>query len=329
MAYNGSGTFSIINTFVYDTVISETDVNANFSDIATGLSTAITKDGQTTITANIPMANYKFTGLGAGSAAGDSANLGQVQAQAYAWGATAGGTADALTITPSPAITAYAAGQVFRFIAASNNTGAATIAISGLTTKALQKNGSALSADDIVSGKIYEIIYDGTQFQIEQISEASFSAAVASDLNTGTSTTKFNTPDALAGSNYGTAVVPIIVFNDATDCATGDGAGDIWWRVPSILNGFDLVGVAACVQTAGTTGTMDIQIHNVTQAADMLTTKITIDSAETDSATAATPAVIDTTNDDVATGDQIRIDVDAVHTTPAKGLLVELQFRLP
>jgi len=153
--------------------------------------------------------------------------------------------------------------------------------------------------------------------------------AIASEVTTGTDATRAVTPDALAGSAYGTAVIPVLVFDDSLNCETGDGAGDLFFRIPSVLNGFDLVAVAACCQTAGTTGTMDIQIHNVTQAADMLSTKITIDSTETDSSTAATPAVIDTSNDDVATGDQLRIDVDAVHTTPAKGLLVELQFRLP
>ena len=56
---------------------------------------------------------------------------------------------------------------------------------------------------------------------------------------------------------------------------------------------------------------------------------MTIDSGETDTSTAATPAVIDTANDDVATADSLRIDVDAVSTTAAKGLYVELQFQLP
>lgn len=132
-----------------------------------------------------------------------------------------------------------------------------------------------------------------------------------------------------SSSVFGTKEVSILVFDDSQDVATGDGAGDIFWRVPSTFNGMDLVAVAAAVQTAGTTNTTDIQIHNVTQAADMLTTKITIDSAETDSATAAAAAVIDTANDDVATGNILRIDVDAVSTTAPKGLLVELQFRLP
>lgn len=133
------------------------------------------------------------------------------------------------------------------------------------------------------------------------------------------------------GSTIGEAktVVSIIVFDDSENCATGDGAGNVFWRVPSILNGYNLVEVAAQVQSAGTTGTLDIQIANVTGATDMLSTKITIDSGELDSSTAATPAVINTSTDDVAAGDQLRIDVDAIHATPAAGLLVELTFQLP
>jgi len=122
-------------------------------------------------------------------------------------------------------------------------------------------------------------------------------------------------------------IVEIPVGSSAASLATGDGQA--FFRVPAELNGMNLTGVAAAVYTAGTTGTMDIQIRNKTQAADMLTTKLTIDSTETDTSTAATAAVIDTANDDVATGDQIAIDIDAVHTTPAKGLIVEMRFELP
>jgi hypothetical protein len=42
------------------------------NDIATGLSTAVLKDGSQVITANLPMAGFRFTGLGAGSIAGHS-----------------------------------------------------------------------------------------------------------------------------------------------------------------------------------------------------------------------------------------------------------------
>jgi len=59
MSYNGSGTFQI-NTagqpVVTGTVISSTAFNALTADLATGLSTAITKDGQTATTARIPFA---------------------------------------------------------------------------------------------------------------------------------------------------------------------------------------------------------------------------------------------------------------------------------
>jgi hypothetical protein len=61
----------------------------------------------------------------------------------------------------------------------------------------------------------------------------------------------------------------------------------------------------------------------------MLSTKLTIDSGETGSDTAATPAVINTSYDDVATNDLLRIDIDAISTTAPKGLIVTLEFRLP
>jgi hypothetical protein len=59
MSYNGSGTFQINTSgqpVVTGTSISSTAFNALTADLATGLSTAITKDGQTTTTARIPFA---------------------------------------------------------------------------------------------------------------------------------------------------------------------------------------------------------------------------------------------------------------------------------
>ena len=59
MSYNGSGTFQINTSgqpVVAGTVISSTAFNALTADLATGLSTAITKDGQTATTVRIPFA---------------------------------------------------------------------------------------------------------------------------------------------------------------------------------------------------------------------------------------------------------------------------------
>lgn len=119
-----------------------------------------------------------------------------------------------------------------------------------------------------------------------------------------------------------------ILVTDPNGVAITTGDGKAYWRVPASLGGMDLVAVGAHVTTVSSSGLPTVQIANVTQAADMLTTKLTIDANEKDSSTAATPAVIDTGNDDVATGDELRIDID-VAGTGAKGLIVDLAFRLP
>lgn len=151
--------------------------------------------------------------------------------------------------------------------------------------------------------------------------------ATAAETTTGTDATRAVSPDGLAGSIHGKKTVQLTCVDYATDTAVGDGVG--YFHVPAALAGFNIVAVHAEVITAGTTGTTDIQIHNVTAAADILSTKLTIDSGETGSDTAATPAVISATEDDLTENDLIRIDVDAVSTTAAKGLIVTLDCQLP
>ena len=130
-----------------------------------------------------------------------------------------------------------------------------------------------------------------------------------------------------------TEVVVVCLFTASEDVATGDLAGGQILRIPSKLDGCNLVAVAAYHAQAGTgagSDTTSVQVHNITDGTDLLSTEVSIDEDELDSATAATSAVIDTTHDDVATGDQLRFDVDAITTVTApKGLWVELQFRRP
>lgn len=211
---------------------------------------------------------------------------------------------------------------------------------SDVVTYAKMQNVSAtnriLGRSTAGSGDVEEITVggdltqSGSTFTVTSASDTTagkVELATIAETNTGTDATRAVTPDGLAGSDYGKRVVGIQVFDSATDVAIGDGKA--FFRIPSTLNGYNLVGVAMNVYTAGTTGTMDVQIRNVTDSVDMLSTKLTIDSTETDTSTAATAAVIDTTKDDVATGDKLAIDVDAVQTTKAKGLYVELIFQLP
>lgn len=118
--------------------------------------------------------------------------------------------------------------------------------------------------------------------------------------------------------------VQISVVDPATALATGDGK--FYFLIDSTLNGYKLTSVLASVITAGTTNTLDIQIANVTDAVDILSTKLTVDSTETSSLTAATPAVINAANANVSTMDLLRIDIDAIHAVPTQGLIVVLLF---
>lgn len=220
MSFNGSGVFNI-NTagqpVVSGTVISATAFNALTADLATGLSTCLTKDGQTNPTANLPMANYKFTGMGAGSDATDSANLSQVQSTVVKLIGSVSG-ADTITGSMTPALTAYAAGQMFYFVAAGDNTGAVTLNINSLGAKNVTKNGTtALAAAEIKSGQTVAVIYDGTRFQI-----------------------------------VNPALVSLTGYTGATNTALGVNAGD------SLTSGVQNTFVGAEAGTAVTTGTSSV-----------------------------------------------------------------------
>jgi len=153
--------------------------------------------------------------------------------------------------------------------------------------------------------------------------------ATAAETTAGTDTGRSLTPDGLAGSDYGKRSMQVLLSDPNGDpISIGDGIAGFQYRIPAEMNGWNLVGVAASVTTASSAGTPTFQIHNITQAADMLSTALTIDVSEMDSATAATPAVIDAVNDDVATANKLRVDVDTAGTG-TKGLSISLTFQAP
>lgn len=200
----------------------------------------------------------------------------------------------------------------------------ANLDVTGTTTLATSLTGLLRSDSGVVSvdtdvTDVVAVASDTAAGKVE--------LATATETTTGTDTGRAVTPDGLAGSDFGIRYAQLVLFDFTTAVTTGNGAS--YFHVPAAFDGMNLVEVHAEVITAGTTGTSDIQINNVTQVADMLTTKLTIDSGETGSDTAATAAVIDTANDDITENDLLRIDVDAVSTTAPQGLIVTLGFQLP
>lgn len=113
-------------------------------------------------------------------------------------------------------------------------------------------------------------------------------------------------PAWVTGERY----IPVYLNSDVA-LATGDYQG--WFMIPPALNGWNITFVGA-MRKAGGTGVPAFQLRNVTDSVDVLTTKVTIDTNETTSGTAATPPVIDTTKDDVATYDIFAVDVDVSGT---------------
>lgn len=173
------------------------------------------------------------------------------------------------------------------------------------------------------------ISLDYTNAQKASTSQAGFATELATvaETSAGTDTARVVTPDGLGGSIYGTKT---LILKVATDNATAATTGDskVCFVVPAELNGMDLVSVGCHVYTVSSSGLPTFQVRNQTDTQDMLSTKCTVDANEKDSTTAATAAVINTSLDDVVTGDEICVDKD-VAGTGEKGDEVRLGFRIP
>lgn len=171
MSFNGSGVFQI-NTagqpVVTGTTISSTAFNALTADFATGFSTCLTKDGQTSATANIPMGNNKLTGLAAGTATTDAANFGQLKTFGVPGYTTTATAAGVTTLTVADTIDQFFTGTTtqtvvlpvtstlvlgFQFRIVNNSTGIVTVNSSGANlVVALTANSEAILTCILISG---------------------------------------------------------------------------------------------------------------------------------------------------------------------------------
>ena len=85
-----------------------------------------------------------------------------------------GGAANAITLSPTTAVTSYAIGDAYSFTAIATNTGATTLLVSLLAAQSVKQSFSgtkaALSGGEIISGASYRVYHDGTDFLLSPAS---------------------------------------------------------------------------------------------------------------------------------------------------------------
>lgn len=148
---------------------------------------------------------------------------------------TSGGTADAQTLTPSPAIAGYLTGQMYGFIAGVGltNTGAATLNVSAKGATAIKRidGSTALSAGDITAGNMHLVVYDGTNFRLlmpqTNLEGADLDITNTTALTAPATGDKMLVYDASATANRAMTLENTLkVINELTADASPDSAAD-------------------------------------------------------------------------------------------------------
>lgn len=107
-----------------------------------------------------------------------------------------GGTGDAITASFSPTEATITTGRKFSFVAAANNTGATTINLNSAgAVDLVDDDGDALGPDQIVSGRLHEIEFDGTKYRLRHSSTIS----VVRNIQTFNSSGTWNKPSNVDG----------------------------------------------------------------------------------------------------------------------------------
>jgi hypothetical protein len=119
-----------------------------------------------------------------------------------------GGASDAYAISLPVAPTALSeiTGLPIAFKANTANTGAATLAVNGLTAKTIKKNASAdLETGDVLASQIVLVVYDGTNFQL--VSTLPISSSYVTLTGVQTLSNKRMTPRVVTTTDDATAVI--------------------------------------------------------------------------------------------------------------------------
>ena len=106
-----------------------------------------------------------------------------------------------------------------------------------------------------------------------------------------------------------------------TDVALSAGNNQWQFHIPAKMNGWTVSG--ASISRDSGSGTITVQLYNDTDSVDVFSSGLTISSGNY-----STTVTINTSNDDVATGDRMQIDVDSAGTS-SLGVSVNILFQRP
>jgi len=265
MSYNGSGTFQINTSgqpVVTGTVISSSAFNALTADLATGLSTAITKDGQTATTVRIPFAQGINSSLTTDTSSGSTGSIytagGVGIAKALYVGTNAtvvgtlavGGTA---TFSATPIFSALTASSAVATDASKNlvsvaNTGTGNNVLSASPTLTGTMAGASLSLSSLTSGRVpyattaglltdsANLLFDGTTLTASSITSKAATAltlqsagttaiTVDTSQNVGIGTTSPTQKVHIQQTSSGASLTQLVLQNQDNAAGTASSIG--------------------------------------------------------------------------------------------------------
>ncbi len=268
MSFNGSGTYNLPTPeypAVAGTLIEALKFNTIVADIATALSLCITRDGQSPATANLPMGGFRHTGVGKAAARDQYITYEQVQDAEATWlpAAGVGGTANAVTLAPSPGPSALEEGLELEYLVEIENTSEdVTHTVNALAAKNTKKFYGGvkvkIAIGDLQVGMVAKLKYDGTDFVLTNPRGYAQGAdvasagtidldAVAGDLVDVTGTTTITAVTLRRGQERTVRFTGILTFTHGASLVLPTGAnittaaGDF-----AILRGY-AAGVVRCV----------------------------------------------------------------------------------
>jgi len=267
MAFNGSGVFNRIHNWVADRTNSINITASRFDTeqdgIASGLTNCVTKDGQTTITANLKMSSKKHTGVAPASARDHYLDVAAAQDGKIYHAVTVGSDSDSVILTLFPTVTAYVTGMEVRWISSGSNTGSANLAVDGLSlTRLVTGTSSTLIANQIPSAAMVAAIYQGPGlWALQTPSETFNNLTVAGSANIGGAVS-------VGGAMVVTGATDI---GGAVSCATTmliTGATNIEGAV-SVGGALTVTGAVSCADTVTITGA--VSMNSTLKVAGVLT----------------------------------------------------------